>query len=56
MSTWRGTCHLTQASRGKISFSARSILSTSSRMIRMDCWFFAGWAEGAIPSRAPRIW
>jgi hypothetical protein len=28
--------------RGKISFNAHSILSTSSRMTRIDCWFFAG--------------
>ena len=40
---------------GAMSFNARSILSTSSRMIRIDCWFFAGWAKGVIPSRAPRI-
>ena len=41
--------------RGKISFNADSILSTSSRMTRIDCWFFTGWANGVIPSRAPRI-
>jgi toxin ParE1/3/4 len=44
-----------EAYPGKISLSAHSILSTSSRITRIDCWFFKGWASGVIPSRAPRI-
>jgi len=31
-----------EVQRGKISFNAHSILSTSSRMTRIDCWFFTG--------------
>ena len=44
-----------EAQRGKISLSAPSILSTSSRITLIDCWFFDGWANGVIPSRAFRI-